>query len=110
VSAVPVSPAHVKRIEIATVDCVPVIRSGVRLVINSLNGAVLLAPERGLVLNETAAAVVGAIDGRRSVGEIVGLLRERYESRGPIPVTDVLALVDDLIAMSLARLHRVDST
>ena len=39
---------------------------------------VLLAPERVLVLNEAAAAVLARCDGRRSVSDIAALLTAQY--------------------------------
>ena len=38
----------------------------------------LLYPERGLVLNDTAAVILNLCDGERSVGEIVEAVRSRY--------------------------------
>jgi pyrroloquinoline quinone biosynthesis protein D len=40
---------------------------------------VLLAPESVSVLNGTGAAILGLCDGRRTVAEIVGELRGRYD-------------------------------
>ena len=40
---------------------------------------VLLTPESVTVLNGTGAAVLGLCDGQRSVAEIVGELRGRYD-------------------------------
>ncbi|MFQ3623592.1 MAG: pyrroloquinoline quinone biosynthesis peptide chaperone PqqD, partial [Acetobacteraceae bacterium] len=51
----------------------------VRLREDHVGGAtVLLAPERGLELNATAAAVLRALDGVRSVREIAALLAAQY--------------------------------
>lgn len=38
----------------------------------------LLGPESVVVLNRTGADVLGLCDGRRTVGDIVAELRERY--------------------------------
>ncbi|MBO0705482.1 MAG: pyrroloquinoline quinone biosynthesis peptide chaperone PqqD [Candidatus Dormibacteraeota bacterium] len=40
---------------------------------------VLLAPEGVLVLNHTAATILGLCDGQRTVGDIVEELRGRYD-------------------------------
>jgi pyrroloquinoline quinone biosynthesis protein D len=40
----------------------------------------LLSPERVLVLNPTAHQVVALCDGRRTIGEILVSLREKFES------------------------------
>jgi pyrroloquinoline quinone biosynthesis protein D len=41
---------------------------------------VLLAPETVSVLNRTGATILGMCDGERTVADIVGELRERYDS------------------------------
>ena len=43
----------------------------------------LIYPERGLSLNATAAAVVELCDGEHSVGEIVTILKQRFETTAP---------------------------
>lgn len=60
---------------------------------------VLLSPERGLRLSETAAAVVSLCDGSRTLDEIVRQLVERYARSDPARIrSDVLALLLDLQA------------
>jgi pyrroloquinoline quinone biosynthesis protein D len=54
---------------------------------------VLMGPESVMVLNSTAAAIIGLCDGRRTVTEIVRELRERYDS-----------VADDEVHHFLARL------
>jgi len=54
----------------------------------------LLYPERGLVLNASAAAIVELCDGTRSVDEIVGALATKSDA----PRERVAADVRDLIA------------
>jgi pyrroloquinoline quinone biosynthesis protein E len=58
---------------------------------------VLLSPERGLRLSETAAAIVGLCDGSRTVDAVVDALAGRYSAsdRGRIH-EDVVALLADL--------------
>jgi pyrroloquinoline quinone biosynthesis protein D len=52
--------------------------AGVRMVHDRVTGKhVLLGPERGLVLDETARAVVALIDGTRSLDDIVDALDAR---------------------------------
>jgi pyrroloquinoline quinone biosynthesis protein E len=59
-------------------------------------GTVLLSPERGLRLSETAAAVVALCDGARTEVQIVEQLAARYGAdRGRIE-TDVASLLEDL--------------
>src|SRR5690606_26959891 len=59
---------------------------------------VLLGPESVIVLNGTAADVVGLCDGERTVADIVDELRTRYER----PVDDE---VRDFLARMAARRH-----
>jgi pyrroloquinoline quinone biosynthesis protein D len=74
---------------------VPALRRGVRLSRHGPHGPVLLAPERGYLLNDSAHAVVDLIDGVRSVGEIAGLLSRKYGAPG-FAFSDVLELVQEL--------------
>ncbi|MFI9011910.1 pyrroloquinoline quinone biosynthesis peptide chaperone PqqD [Actinosynnema sp. NPDC053489] len=77
-------------------DAVPRLRRGVRTAYDGTRaGHVVLFPEGVLVLNETAAAVVGLCDGRTSVGGIARLLAERFDG---VRVGDVVRLVDRLAA------------
>ncbi|GLY66766.1 pyrroloquinoline quinone biosynthesis protein PqqD [Amycolatopsis taiwanensis] len=54
---------------------------------------ILLGPESVVVLNRTGADVLGLCDGRRTVGDIVAELRERYNR-----------VVDDEVRQFLAGL------
>jgi pyrroloquinoline quinone biosynthesis protein D len=83
---------------ITTAD-VPRLPRGVRLKHDAVRGAhVLLAPERAFDLDEIAAAVLGLVDGRRRVSEIVDELAAAYEADRGMIETDVLAMLDDLAA------------
>jgi pyrroloquinoline quinone biosynthesis protein D len=53
---------------------------------------VLLYPEGAVLLNDTGAAILELVDGRRTVGEIAAILGERYH-------TDVTADVAEYIAV-----------
>jgi pyrroloquinoline quinone biosynthesis protein E len=57
---------------------------------------VLLSPERGLRLGDTAAAIVALCDGTREAGAIVDELSARYQARREVIAHDVEALLDDL--------------
>ena len=46
----------------------------------------LLYPERGLVLNATAAAVIERCTGERTVGSIVDELAQKYDEQTPAEV------------------------
>jgi pyrroloquinoline quinone biosynthesis protein D len=52
---------------------------------------VLLYPEGAVLLNETGAAVLDLVDGKRTVGEIAGILGERYEADVTADVTEYLS-------------------
>ncbi len=64
---------------------------------------VLLAPERVLVLNETATAIVNLCDGRRSVAEITGILNARYHRD---VAADVLAFLSRLLRQGMLEADR----
>ncbi len=55
------------------------------------NRPVLLYPEGAVLLNDTGKAILELVDGRRTVGEIAGILGARYE-------TDVTADVSEYLA------------
>jgi len=57
----------------------------------------LLYPERGLLLNETAAEIVKLCDGSRSVAEI----QAAFASRGEMAADDVAKFLDELRAKNL---------
>jgi pyrroloquinoline quinone biosynthesis protein D len=52
---------------------------------------VLLYPEGAVLLNETGAAVLELVDGKRTVAEIAAILGERYEADVAADVTEYLA-------------------
>jgi len=57
---------------------------------------VLLSPERGLRLSDTAAAIVALCDGTRELGAIVDELTARYGAERNVIARDVEALLADL--------------
>ena len=63
---------------------------------------VLLSPERGLRLSETAAAIVSLCDGTRTPDEIVTALTQRYPTAPPDRIaTDVARFLADLHSRAL---------
>jgi PqqA peptide cyclase len=62
---------------------------------------VLLSPERGLRLGDTAAAIVALCDGTREVAAIIDELTTRYGAPRDVIAHDVEALLDDLHARAL---------
>ena len=63
------------------------------------NRHILLYPEGLVALNPTAAEILGLCDGRRTVEEIVSVLRGKYESADI--TTDVYELLSGLAAKGL---------
>jgi coenzyme PQQ biosynthesis protein PqqD len=62
----------------------------------------ILYPERGLLLNETGAAIAKKLDGTRSLARVVEELAAEHESAARETVeADVLAFVADLEARGL---------
>jgi pyrroloquinoline quinone biosynthesis protein D len=73
--------------------CVPRLRPGVRLrAVGAEN--VLLVPEGVVKLSATASAIIAAIDGSRSVAEIVALMADRFDTQGVDATDDVSELLD----------------
>jgi coenzyme PQQ biosynthesis protein PqqD len=62
----------------------------------------LLYPERGLVLNDTASSILKLCDGERTVGEIVEALKSQYEGASPAHVEEqVLRFLDAMVERGL---------
>ena len=57
---------------------------------------VILAPERVLVPDETAAEIVGMTDGVSTVAEIVDRLAEKYKAPREEIAGDVIEMLQDL--------------
>ena len=65
----------------------PTLPRGVRLHFDTVRGAwTLLAPERAIALDAAGQAILGEIDGQRSVGEIAARLAERFAA----PMEEIL--------------------
>jgi len=76
---------------------VPRLRRGVRLRFDQRRKAwVLLAPERVLLPDETAVAVLQRCDGNATVGAIVDDLCRAYDAERALIARDVRALLQDL--------------
>jgi len=52
---------------------------------------ILLYPEGAVLLNDTGAAVLELVDGKRTVGEIARALGERYQTDVTADVTEYLS-------------------
>jgi pyrroloquinoline quinone biosynthesis protein D len=72
--------------------CRPKLSAGVRLHFNTVRQRhVLLGPESALLLNDTAAATLALVDGKRTTADIVDSLSSRYSN------DDVAADVAELL-------------
>ncbi|MGW4211761.1 pyrroloquinoline quinone biosynthesis peptide chaperone PqqD [Lentzea sp. NPDC004789] len=77
---------------VIALEAVPHIRRGVKCTYDQIREAhVVLFPEGVLVLNETAASVVGLCDGARSVGDIALTLSDVYAGVRPEDVAELVA-------------------
>lgn len=63
---------------------------------------VLLYPEGVVLLNDTGAAILDLCDGRRSVGDIAGVLQEQY---GADVTSDVIDYLSRLAERELVRVE-----
>ncbi len=78
---------------------VPRLRRGVKLRFDQRREAwVLLAPERVLMPDETAVAILQRCDGAATVGAIVDDLSRAYDAERALIAGDVTALLQDLAA------------
>ncbi len=87
-------------------DARPVLPRGVRLHFDAVRGAwTLVAPERAILLDEAGQAILGEVDGERSVGEIAARLAERFAA----PVEEILGDTREFLE-GLADRRLVDLT
>lgn len=56
---------------------------------------ILLYPEGAVLLNDTGAAVLELVDGKRTVGEIATILGERYQTDVSADVAEYLATLEE---------------
>jgi pyrroloquinoline quinone biosynthesis protein D len=72
-------------------DAVPKLWKLARLDFDAVRGRpVLLYPEGAVLLNDTGEAILELVDGRRTIGEIAGLLGERYQADVTADVVEYL--------------------
>jgi coenzyme PQQ biosynthesis protein PqqD len=82
----------------------PVLASKARLRFDRKSSRyMLLYPERGLVLNPTAADVLQRCDGERTVGAIVAELAERYGQAPPAVEREVMEFLQTMADRGLVR-------
>jgi pyrroloquinoline quinone biosynthesis protein D len=76
---------------------VPSLPRGVRLKVDEVRGrTVLLGPERTIDLDPVAAAIAGAVDGRKNFAEIIDHLCNAYNAPREEIEADVIAFLIDL--------------
>lgn len=81
-----------------TKDSIPSLLPGVMLKHDEVRErTVLLAPERTLALDGTGIAIIDAVDGKKSVSEIVQGLAKTYDAEVQTIGNDVVAFLRDLI-------------
>ncbi len=73
-------------------ESVPRLQPGVRLRAGGAE-AMLLVPEGVVRLSPTAAAIIEAMDGSRTVAAITALMAERFDTGGAEPADDVAELL-----------------
>lgn len=105
-SALGFAPFSAADLASVSLSSIPALARGVRLATRGLDEPMLLSPERGARLNETAAATLALVDGRRSVLEIVASLRARYPAGGDVLDSDVVRFIEQLAAHFLVTLRQ----
>ena len=79
-----------------TLDSVPTLWRLARLDYDPVRQRrVLLYPEGAVLLNETGAAVLELVDGKRTVGEIAMILGERYQTDVSTDVAEYLSTLEE---------------
>ncbi len=86
-----------------TAESIPALRRGIRRRFDATRNAhVLLGPERVIVLDDIAAAILELVDGGSSVARIAGVLAERFAEDAVLVESDVLEFVRDMVEKGLA--------
>lgn len=92
-------------VAVTSLAAVPVLRRGVRRQYDTARGAaVLLAPERVIVLDEIADAIVAECRDGHSVQVIAASLAARFDAPLAQVETDVIAFIEDLVERGLVSL------
>lgn len=85
-----------------TPSTIPTLPRGVRTHFDKVRGVtVLLGPERVLMLDAIADAVLKEVDGKRSIAEISAALAVKYNTLQEEILSDVIEYLDDLAAKRL---------
>ena len=88
-----------------TADSVPHLPRHVRFRFDTArNCHVLLAPELVIMPDAIAVAILEAVDGKASVGEIADKLAARYDAPREAVLTDCIEMLDDLARKGMIAL------
>jgi pyrroloquinoline quinone biosynthesis protein D len=86
----------------ADAQTIPVLRRGVRRHFDAARGQnVLLCPERVILLDEIANAIVELCDGRNDIAAISAALAARYGEAPALVEADVIGFVEELVSKGL---------
>ena len=87
-----------------TPDNIPAFARGVKFRFDETRQAwIVLSPEKLFLPDEHAVAVLGLVDGARSVGDIVSALALQYDAPRAAIATDVEAMLDCLMVKGVIR-------
>ena len=87
-----------------TPDNIPAFARGVKFRFDETRQAwIVLSPEKLFLPDEHAVAVLGLVDGARSVGDIVSALALQYDAPRAAIATDVEAMLDGLMVKGVIR-------
>ncbi len=87
-----------------TPQCVPALRRGVRRQFDKVrNAPVLMAPERVLVLDDIADAIVGECNAIATVQQIARTLALRFAAPAELVQADVMQFLDELVEKGLVN-------
>ena len=88
-------------------NAIPVIPRGVRLSEDRVrNRWVLLAPERALVMDAVGVAILGEIDGAKTVQQMIASLASTYAADPQIIGKDVKAFLLDLAGRRIVEISQ----
>jgi pyrroloquinoline quinone biosynthesis protein D len=87
-----------------TPDSIPAFPRGVKYRLDAARSAwVVLTPERVLMPDETGQAILSAVNGARTVREIVGELAARFDAPLAVIEADVLEMLKDLAVRGVVQ-------
>ncbi len=83
---------------------IPALAAGVKFRFDTVRQAwVILAPERLLLPDEQAVAILDLVDGARTLGAIIDALAARYDAPRDVIAGDVATMLQDLADKGVLR-------